>query len=192
MEFGFLLGPQFLHGEYPLAQQSEARLVLGAVIFHLIDVPTAAHGKDEATTRKLVEACHRLRCGDRVALGDETDAGAEPQALGCRRGERERNEGIVRVFVALRQLPAAGKRGAPAHGNVGVLAHEQRFKAAALERTRELSDVDAVVGREVVRANLHAQISAGFRAMLFAGNVSTFGWAPTRRRERRASATAGA
>src|SRR5262249_51530761 len=101
MEFGFLLGPQFLHGEYPLAQQFEARLVLGAVVLHLIDVPTAAHGKDETTTGELVEARHRLCRDDWVALGDEADARAEPQALGCRRGERERDKGIVRVFVAL-------------------------------------------------------------------------------------------
>src|SRR5262249_17207834 len=162
MEFRFLLGPQFLHGEYPLAQQFEACLVPGAVVFHLIDVPTPAHGKDKATTRELVEARRRLRRDDRGTVGDEAEARAEPQVLGCRRSERERYEGIVRVFVALRQLPAAGKRGASAHRNVRVLAHEERFKAALLECTRELGDVNAVIGWEVVRANLHAQISAGF------------------------------
>src|SRR5262249_19923500 len=102
------------------------------------------------------------------------------------------NEGIVRVFVALRQLSAAGKRGAPAHRNVRVLTHEQRFKAALLERTRELGDVDAVVGWEVVRANLHAQISAGLRATLFCRQRYHVRLGADQAAQRRASTTAGA
>src|SRR5581483_4266302 len=51
---------------------------------------------------------------------------------------------------------AAGKRCAPADGDVGVLAHEQGLEAAILQRPRQLGDVDAVVGREVVGTYLHA------------------------------------
>jgi hypothetical protein len=50
--FGLLLGPQLLHGEHALAQQLEAGVVFGAVVLHLVDVPAAAHGKDEAPARR--------------------------------------------------------------------------------------------------------------------------------------------
>src|SRR5581483_11524188 len=78
----------------------------------------------------------------------------EPPGGGGR--ERQRHEGIVRVLVALGQLAAPGERGAPADGDVGVLAHEERFKAAILQRPRQLGDVDAVVGREIIGTYLHA------------------------------------
>ena len=58
VELGFLLGPQLLHGQHALAQQLEARLVAGAVVLHLVDVPAAADGEDEAAARELVEAGH--------------------------------------------------------------------------------------------------------------------------------------
>ena len=155
VEFGFLLGPQLLHGERALAQQLEAGVVLGAVVLHLLHVPAATHGEDEAPTRQLVEARHRLGGDDRIVLRDQADAGTELELLGGSGRKGQRHERIVRMLVALGQLAPARKRRAPADGDVGVLAYEQRFKAALLERTRQLGDVDAVVGREVVDANLH-------------------------------------
>ena len=68
---GRLLGPQLLHRQHTLAHDLEARVVAGAVILHLLDVPTAADAEDEAAAGELVEAGDRFRGDDRVALRDE-------------------------------------------------------------------------------------------------------------------------
>ena len=156
MKLRLLLGPHLLHGQHALAQQLEARVVLGAVVLHLVDVPAAAHGKNEAPAGELVEACHLLGGDDRVPLRDEADAGAELDPLGRRRGKRQGDERIVRVLVALGQLTAARERRLAADGDVGVLAHEQRLEPPLLDGPRQLADVDAVVGREIENASQHA------------------------------------
>ena len=125
-------GPQRLHRQHALAQQLEARVVAGAVVLHLLDVPAAADGEDEAAARELVEAGDRFRGDDRVALRHQADAGAELERFGRRGGERQRDERIVRVRIALRQLAAAGERRTAAGRDMRVLADEQRFEAARL------------------------------------------------------------
>ena len=70
VEFGFLLGPQRLHGQHALAQQLEAGVVARAMVLHLLDVPAAADGEDEAAAGELVEAGHRFG-------GDDRDRAAE-------------------------------------------------------------------------------------------------------------------
>src|SRR5579862_3284461 len=152
---GLLLGPQRLHREDALAHQLEAGFVAGAVVFHLLDIPAAADAEDDAAARQLVEAGHRFRGDDRVALGNETDPGAEQQLAGRRRGERQRDERVVGVGVALRQLATAGKRALAAQRDVGVLRYEQRLKPARFERRRQLGDVDAVIDRKIENPDLH-------------------------------------
>jgi len=89
------------------------------------------------------------------SLGDQTDAGAEQQLLCRRSGKRQSHERIVGVGVFLGQFAAARKRGAPAGRDMGMLRHEQRTETVRFESTRQLADVDAVIGREIEDANPH-------------------------------------
>src|SRR5205814_9818218 len=73
--FRLVLGPQRLHREDPLAHQLEARVVAGAMVFHLLDIPAAADPEDEAPTRELVEAGDAFGGDDRIAFRDEAKAG---------------------------------------------------------------------------------------------------------------------
>ena len=107
---GLVLRPQRLHRQDALAHQLEARVVAGAVVFHLLDVPAAADAEHEAAAGELVEAGDLLRGDDRVALRDQADAGAEPQLFRHRGGEGQRDERVVRMGVALRQFAAARER----------------------------------------------------------------------------------
>ncbi len=152
---GLLLGPQRLHRQDALAHQPEAGVVAGAVVFHFLDVPAAADPEDDAAAGELVEAGDAFRGNDRIALGDQADAGAEQQLLGRRRGEGQRDERVVGVGIAPGQLAAAGKRALPADRDVRVLRHEQRFKAALLERGGQFADVNAVIDREIENADFH-------------------------------------
>jgi hypothetical protein len=147
--FGFVLGPQRLHREDPFPHQLEARVVAGAVVFHLLDVPAAADAELETPARQLVEAGDLLRGDDRVPLGNEADAGAEPQVFGDSRGKGQRDERVMRVRIALRQFAAARGRRAPADRDVGVLGYEQRLEPALFKRPRQLGDVDAVIDRKI-------------------------------------------
>src|SRR6185312_13157847 len=158
---GGLLGPDLLHRENAFAHQLEPRLVLGAVVFHLLDVPAAADAKDEPPARQPVEAGDAFRGDDRVALGNEADAGAEHQLLGRRCREAQRDERVVRVRIALGQLAAAAERRLAAGRDVGVLGDVERVEAAIFERARQLGDVDAVIGREIEGANPHSFTSNG-------------------------------
>src|SRR5262249_28478336 len=67
-----------------------------------------------------------------------------------------RDERIVSMRIAFGQFAAAGIGRAPAHRDMRVLAHEQRFEAALLERARQFVDRDAVVGRKMKGANQHS------------------------------------
>src|SRR5579884_1704333 len=160
VEGGFLFRPQRLHRQDPLAHQLEAGGVAGAVVFHFLDVPAAADAEDEAPARQPVEAGDAFRGDDRVALGNETDAGAEHELLRRRGGKGQRDERVVGVRVAFRQFAAAGKRGAPADRNVGVFRHIERPEPALLEGAGEFGDVNAVIDREIEDANPHADSSA--------------------------------
>ena len=155
MEGRLLLRPQRFHGQHAFAHQLEAGGMAGAVIFHLVDIPAAADAEDEAAVRQHVEAGDGLGGDDGIMLRHQADAGADQQLLGRSRGEGQRHEGIVGVRIALGQFTAAGKGRAPAHGYVRVLGHEQRIEAALLERTRQLGDVDPVVGRKIENPYTH-------------------------------------
>src|SRR5690606_2202222 len=82
VELGFLLSPERLHRENPLAQQLEARLVAGTVVLHLPDVPATADAEYEAAVRETVETRHRLGADDRIVLGHQADAGADLELFG--------------------------------------------------------------------------------------------------------------
>src|SRR5262249_6133536 len=68
MKLSLLLGPKRLHCQHALAQQLETGLIAGAMVFHLIDIPTTTDRKNEPAARELIEACHRFCGDDRVSL----------------------------------------------------------------------------------------------------------------------------
>ena len=119
-----------------------------------------------------------------IALRNKRDAGAEPERARRRRGERQRDEGIVGMRIALGQLAAAGIGRAPAHGDMRVLAHEQRVEAALLERARQFVDRDAVIGRKMKGTNQHSppiqrvMPAAPRSASAIAGGCGTYSMRP--------------
>src|SRR5438445_4863286 len=155
VKLGLALGPDLLHGEHALAEQSPARLPLRAVVLHLLGVPAAADAEEEATARQPVEGGDLLGRGDRVALDDEADAGAELQAPGRRGRRHERDEGVVGRPVVSREGAPARPGAAPARGDVRVLREPHRLEAALLERPGELVGGNRVLGRKHDDAVVH-------------------------------------
>ena len=99
VELGLVLCPDLLHRPHLLAETLEARLVVRAVVLHLFGIPPAPDAELEAPARERVEARHLLGGDDRVALDDEADARADPDALGRRRGGHEGHERIESVGI---------------------------------------------------------------------------------------------
>jgi hypothetical protein len=116
-------GYGFWTGFDTLARQLVAAGESGAVVGHLVLVPAVADAEQEATARDLVDRSDLLGGLDRVALGDQADAGAEQQRLGHRRGRPQHHERVHHVVVFLRQIPAAGKGRLARQRNVGMLGH---------------------------------------------------------------------
>src|SRR5262249_62191734 len=84
VELRLALGPDFLHREHALAQEPPAALPRRVVMSHLLPVPPAANPEEHAAVRQSIERRDFLRERDRIALDDEADAGAKPEALGRR------------------------------------------------------------------------------------------------------------
>ena len=94
----------------------------------------------------------RLGGDDRVALGDEEDAGAEAEALGGHRGGAPRATSGSRVrlyFSSMGVRPVGHRPRRPAaRRDVGVLGQPERVEAPLLERPGQLDDADRQVGGE--------------------------------------------
>ena len=103
-------------------------------MLELVRVPTEADAEDEATARQLVERCHRLGGDDRLALGDEADAGPEQDPLGDRGGDGEGHERIQRPLVLLGELGVPRRRGGAARDrDVRVLGEVDRMQPTVLD-----------------------------------------------------------
>src|SRR5260370_1608647 len=125
------------------------------MVLHPLGIPAGVDAEDKSATGKLVEARHAFGRDDRVVFRDQANSGAQQKLSRGGGRERQGNEWIVRVRIALGQLSARWKRCTPTHGNVGVLAKAQRFESSRLERRGELPDIDTVIGREVECPNPH-------------------------------------
>ena len=101
----------------------------------------------------MIQTVRRFGRDNWVALRHEGDPGAEKKSSCGRRGERWRNEGVVRVRVVLGQFAPARERGAPADRNVGMFADEQRIKPTRFDLARPLADVYAVVRWKLKNTN---------------------------------------
>jgi hypothetical protein len=69
------------------------------VVAHLLAVPARADAELEPPVREEVDRRDLLRRGDRVALDDQADAGADPQTLRDGGDRRQRDERVERVPV---------------------------------------------------------------------------------------------
>ena len=72
------------------------------MVAHFLDAPAIANTELEAAARYHIETGDLFRQPDRVALGDERDAGAEADLLRHRGARRERDELIVATPVHFR------------------------------------------------------------------------------------------
>jgi hypothetical protein len=150
VELGLVVLPQAAHGEEVLPPLVAARPVVDAVVLHLVDVPAEPDAEGGAATGEVVEGGDGLGGHDRVALGDEEDAGAEAEGGRRGRGRGEGDEGIEGAAVLVGQVVVGRRRPrrAATRRDVGVLREPQRVEAALLERPGELDQGHRKVGRE--------------------------------------------
>src|SRR5262245_48277962 len=107
VKLGLLLRPERLHCQDAFSQELETAFIADAVILHLFDVPAAADGENEPAAGKLVEARDRLGGDDRIALGQQCDAGTQLERAGRRRRKRQCHEriGYANSAWAVRRRP---------------------------------------------------------------------------------------
>jgi hypothetical protein len=146
---------QISHRLDPLAHQLEAGLGVGAVIFHLVGIPTAADAEQKAAVRHLVERGDKFRRLDRVALLHQAHPGSEFEPGHGDRSGGQRHKRVHRVVIAFWQFPAARKRGLARGRDVRVLGRPDRFEAALLQRRGEVDRGNRVIGKEHQRAEIH-------------------------------------
>ena len=132
LEVDHRLGPQAAHHLEELVAARAAVLPLVAAALDLFLVPADADAEIEAAVGQPVERADFLGGVDRVALGDERDAGAEAH-LGRGRGEEAEGRRDVEHAAARRHRDAAILRARIAEGVLveqgDMLAHPDRFEA---------------------------------------------------------------
>ena len=100
-----LVGPQPLHGQHPLPDDRPALAFVDAVVLHLLLVPAEADAEREPAARQQVERGDLLGRDDRVPLGEEEDAGADPQpSVVAAAAAVERDERVERALVLVGQV----------------------------------------------------------------------------------------
>ena len=127
-----VLGPQLADRQHVLAGDGPTAVGIDAVVLHLVDVPARRRSRAHPPTGEVVERGDGLGLHDRIVLGDERDAGGQPQPLGDRSRDGEGDERVEGAAVLLGQLGPAGPRRAPARRDVRVLGHPERLEAACL------------------------------------------------------------
>ena len=105
-----------------------------AVVRHFLDVPTVADAEQEAAGGNLIDQGDQFCRLDRLALGDQADAGAELKPL-CHRSRRgEHDERIHDVVIGFRRVAPDGERRRPRHRDMRVLRRPERFRSALFQR----------------------------------------------------------
>ena len=131
--FRFVFGPDGAHRLHFLAGDLPSILVDGAVVFHLLAVPSGTDTKDHASARYRIERCDLLRECDRIAFDDETDTGAEGDVLGhCRARAPRATKGSWACQYCFGRSPPPGNGVSRLAGNVRVLGKEQAVEDPAL------------------------------------------------------------
>lgn len=121
----------------------------------LLDVPAEAQPEREPAAGEMVERGDLLGQGDRVVLGDERDARAEPEPLGDGGGLAEGHERVEGAPVLGRQITARRVRGGPLDGDVGVLGQIQPGESAVLQLPGQPGRGDRLVGEEDRHGDAH-------------------------------------
>ena len=135
---------------------SRRRCHVDAVLLDLVGVPAEADAEHEPTAALAVQRGDGLGRHDRVALGHETDAGADHQAVGHRRRHRQGDERVERALVLLGQFGVPrGWRGPAADRDVRVLGHVERAQPPVLDLAGEVDRPDRLVGQEHRHTELH-------------------------------------
>ena len=155
---GSVVGPDGLHRFDLLPEQLPAGPEVGAVVGHLLAIPSGSDPEDESSVGGEVQAGDLFGRVDGVALDDQADACGDTQRLAGHGGDGERDEGIHGVPVVLRQLSPGRPRRLPAGRDVGVLRDPQRLKAELFGGGSELAHRDRVVGGKDGHPELHAPI----------------------------------
>src|SRR5207247_408600 len=87
--------------------------------------------KYDAAPRALIETRDHLRRYERFPLGEEADAGHQPQTRRCACCDRERNEGIEPPSVVLGELGREWVGGRCLDRDHGMLGYPERFEPGA-------------------------------------------------------------
>jgi hypothetical protein len=136
------------------------------VVLGLLDVPAVADTEVDAPARQLIERCDLLRRVDRVALGTEVDARAQPDARRHGRRGGEGDDRIHRAPVLLRQVAGDGERRGACHRDVGVVAADvQGLQATLLGGTSQIRDPRGLVARDDDDADVHGHLLAWIGAV---------------------------
>jgi len=154
VELGLVGGPELLQGEDALAEEAAAVGGVGAVVGHLLLVPAGADA-EEAAAGGQIEGGGLLGEEDRVVLGDEEDAGAEPEPAGDGGDHGEGDQGIEEPGEAVVDGGAARVDGGAGARPAGVLGEEEGLEAVLLQQVAGGADVGRVGGRGVVDADVH-------------------------------------
>ena len=153
---GGIFGPDLFHRLDLLAHLRGAGLVDGAVVFHLFGIPAAADAEQEAAVRYLVERCDELRGLDRIPLDHQANSSAQPQPGRDCRGGAQRDERIHHVEILFGQGRFAEWMGEPTgDGYVRVLRHQERVKAALLQRHRQIGPRYRVISEKNRCSDFH-------------------------------------
>ena len=163
-EGGLVVGPQLFHGQDALAYSVTPIGIPDPVVSKLLLVPAVADTEQEASPGQMIERRNLLGQPDRIPLGHEGDAGANPQRGGRCRHRGEGHELVVAppVEVGKWRCPCpTTPGGGPAGGNVRVLREPQRLEASLLGFSAQFDGLNGLVGREDHEAIAHARTLIG-------------------------------
>ena len=108
VEFGGVLGPQFLHGQHVFPSLSPTMVEVRAHYFAFLAEPAGADAEDEPASRIVVQGGDLLGQVQGIVLGDQADASAQFQGCGGCGGKGQADEWVDLVAHELRDGSIGG------------------------------------------------------------------------------------
>ncbi len=109
-----------------------------SVVLGLGSVPAEPDAERDPSPGEMVEGCHLLGQEDRLVLGGEEDARAQPDARGHRGGGGEGHERVEATLVVVEaHATDEGRRRVLLDGKVCVLGQVERVEAELFDRHGE-------------------------------------------------------
>lgn len=129
--FGFVLGPQFLHGQNRILGLGPAVGKVTAQDLTLFFEPARANAKDEPPAREVIQGSNFFGQQEGIALRNQTNPSSQLNRCCCRRGPRQCNKGIGNTAVGIGDNPVFSQRvgGGVVDGDNAVLGDPERSKA---------------------------------------------------------------